>query len=198
MNIRNRCFSRTALSQTTSPETQSNIANESLIALTNDASGAVLNSFSPVMKTRNRLSPSSFEPAELDCLLATLTGSQMPRLVNEHDEECPLPKELFDTIVTTLNLMKQGATIILTPEDETLTTQAAANQIGVSRQFFIGLLESGEIPFHKVGTHRRVLLKDLLEYDQKRVRDQKERIRKLSQQVSDAGHYDDDFPTTTR
>ena len=94
--------------------------------------------------------------------------------------------------------MKQGSTIVLTPEDETLTTQAAANQIGVSRQFFIGLLEKGQIPFHKVGTHRRVLLKDLLDYDKKRVKEQKERIRKLSQEVSDAGHYDDDFPTTTR
>jgi excisionase family DNA binding protein len=150
------------------------------------------------MKTRNRLSPSSFEPAELDRLLATLNGAQTPRLVNEHGEECPLPKELFDTMVRTLNLMKQGSTIILTPEDETLTTQAAANQLGISRQFFIGLLEGGHIPFHKVGTHRRVLLKDLIDYDKKRVREQKERIRKLSQEVSEAGHYDDDFPTTTR
>lgn len=150
------------------------------------------------MKTSNRLNPSSFKPSELEKLLHTLSDSQMPRLVNEHGEECPLPHDLFNMLVTILNKMKQGSTILLMPEDETLTTQAAANQLGISRQFFIKQLESGEIPFHKVGTHRRIMLKDLTEYDKKRVTEQKIQIRKLSKDISDAGKYDDDYPTTTR
>lgn len=150
------------------------------------------------MKTKHRISPSSFDSEELTALLHTLSCEHMPRLVNEHGEECLLPKELFNTIVNILNSMKQGLTILLMPEDETLTTQAAANRLGVSRQFFINLLENGDIPFHKVGTHRRVILKDLITHEQKRAVEQKKRLRNISKAITEAGHDDDDFPTTTR
>ncbi len=60
------------------------------------------------------------------------------------------------------------------PVMQELTTQQAANMLGVSRPFLIGLLNSSEMPHHKTGTHRRIYLKDLLAY-----RDQRDQKRKL-------------------
>ena len=38
----------------------------------------------------------------------------------------------------------------------------------MSRPFLIGLLVKGEIAFHYVGSHRRVVFRDLLEYEKNR------------------------------
>jgi excisionase family DNA binding protein len=59
----------------------------------------------------------------------------------------------------------------------------------LSRQFFVNLLEKGEIPHHRVGTHRRVTFKDLLEYERKRDRTRREAMDQLTDEVIQAGKY---------
>src|ERR1700722_9698368 len=63
-----------------------------------------------------------------------------------------------------LALMARQQTFVLYPESSELTTKQAAELLGVSRPFLIGILESGAIPYRKVGRHRRVLMKDVLAY----------------------------------
>ncbi len=74
-------------------------------------------------------------------------------------------------------------------EEETFTTQAAANFLGVSRQFVVNMLEKQEIPFHKVGVHRRVYFKDLLAYRKKRDEQRRRFLNKLFDSVDQAGVY---------
>ena len=45
-----------------------------------------------------------------------------------------------------------------------MTTQHAADWLDISRPFPVGLLEAGDVPFPKVGTHRRARFEDLRRY----------------------------------
>ena len=73
---------------------------------------------------------------------------------------------------------------------EELTTKAAADYLGFSRQFLVRLLEQDKIPFHRTGTHRRVYFNDVLEYKKKRDAARHEAIKGLAKKELDEGTYD--------
>ena len=64
--------------------------------------------------------------------------------------------------------IERGSGVTVMPLGMVLTTAEAAEVLNVSRPHVVKLLESGEIPFHKVGTHRRILLSDLVKFRDKR------------------------------
>lgn len=96
------------------------------------------------------------------------SSSKKPYLADAEGNTIELPEPIFKLLVHVLQEVKKGNALVLMPENEQFTTQAAANFLGVSRQYFVTLLEDGKIPFHRVGTHRRVHLNDLLEYQNHR------------------------------
>jgi excisionase family DNA binding protein len=57
--------------------------------------------------------------------------------------------------------------------------------INVSRPHLIKLLESKQIPFKKVGSHRRVLLMDILEYQDQIVKQREDQLDFLSIQAQE-------------
>jgi excisionase family DNA binding protein len=75
-----------------------------------------------------------------------------------------LPAKAFKLLGVILANMAEGKSISLISGETELSTQQAADILQVSRPHLVKLLESGSIPFRKVGKHRRVLLEDLVKY----------------------------------
>jgi excisionase family DNA binding protein len=82
-----------------------------------------------------------------------------------------------------LTQMARGNAVTIIPVHAELTTQEAADLLGVSRPFLIKLLKEGKLPFHKVGSHRRIRYSELQKY-QKQMRG--ETRKALDELVSEA------------
>ncbi len=86
---------------------------------------------------------------------------------NKESDELVLPGHVVQLLLDILSEMAQGNAINVMPIHAELTTQEAANILNVSRPHFVKLVDNREIPCHKVGTHRRVLAQDVLDYKQR-------------------------------
>lgn len=75
-----------------------------------------------------------------------------------------VPVEAFDLLVEVLTHLANGHGVTVLPVRAELTTQQAADMLNVSRPFVIKLLDSGALPYRKIGSHRRIRLQDLLTY----------------------------------
>jgi excisionase family DNA binding protein len=82
-------------------------------------------------------------------------------------ESVTLPATALRLLVDILVQMAEGNAVSIIPIRAELTTQEAAELLNVSRPHMVSLVESGEIPYRKVGSHRRILAKDVLVYKTK-------------------------------
>lgn len=140
----------------------------------------------------DRLAASDLTPEDLQLLeqiSQEVLGRERPALVGRGGE-IPLPEPVFDLLVRIVQALREGESVVLMPETEPMTTQAAANFLGVSRPFLVKLLKEKQIPFHNVGTHRRVLLKDLKAYQKRRDNDRRAALKNLFDEIDEAGLYD--------
>jgi excisionase family DNA binding protein len=146
--------------------------------------------------TENRVDASLLTEEERGLLQGLLDMAQRdprPCLKSADGTQIALPQPIFEVLVRVAQDMRHGRAVILVPEDETFTTQAAAEYLGMSRQFFVTLLESGQIPFHRVGSHRRVYFKDLRDFEKKRDAERRAGLNRLFKRLRDEGRYDTDY-----
>ena len=106
------------------------------------------------------------------------------------EQTAVIPESAYRLLVDILTHMAQGYAVTLMPIHAELTTQQAADLLNVSRPHIIKLMETGHIPYFRVGRHRRVLFKDLMAYKDNI---DAQRIQVLEQLVAESealGFYD--------
>lgn len=107
---------------------------------------------------RTLLPPSDAAGLGLRDLAATLSGG--PGTVRADQ----LPPQLVEAIAEVLQALGEGHAVTLTTHEAALTTQEAADVLGVSRPTLVRLLEEGAIAYEQPGRHRRVKLHDVLAF----------------------------------
>ena len=112
-----------------------------------------------------------------------------PALVGPGDERVDLPESVYTILKEVVRNMQLGRSVTILPEKEDLTTQKVADLLSVSRPHVVKLLESGEIPFHKSGSHRRVYLKDALDYSKRSDAARRRILAAIAKRAYDEGLY---------
>ncbi|HSS96732.1 MAG TPA: excisionase family DNA-binding protein [Terriglobales bacterium] len=107
-----------------------------------------------------------------------------------------LPNNLYSFLLRLLADLHAGHSVTILQNNHELTTIEAGKVLGMSRQYLVTLLEKGEIPFHLVGTHRRIYARDLFAYKAERDHARHKTLNALARQEYTEGIYDkvpDDF-----
>jgi len=86
----------------------------------------------------------------------------------DQGDQVELPEELHRVLVQVVESLQSGLAVTVAPRTMRLTTQQAADFLGISRPTLVNLLDSKAIPFERVGTHRKLMLSDVLAYRARR------------------------------
>jgi excisionase family DNA binding protein len=108
---------------------------------------------------------------------------QVKIFVDGVERNMQVPMMAMRVLTEALRQIATGKSPVVLPLDAEISTQQAADILNVSRPYLVGLLENNEIPFRKVGTHRRVRLLDVLTYKR---RNDEERMKVLDELAAQA------------
>lgn len=150
----------------------------------------------PVVEVdRNPVVPDEQETQAIREIDRALSGSPEDThyfLADSKGMKMEISPSMFRVLARAAREMAQGHSITILHYDHELTTQQAAELLGVSRPYLINMLESGKIAYHLTGTHRRILMRDLLAYKERRDTLRHEHLRELRRASEALGLYDDE------
>ena len=123
-------------------------------------------------------------------LSAVLQSHAETRQIDFHDDQgmvraVRIPTSALHLLQQALTEIGQGNAVSMNPIHAELTTQEAANLLHVSRPFLVQLLEKGDIPFHKIGSHRRVYFQDVIAYKNRIDAERRKALDELAQQAQE-------------
>jgi excisionase family DNA binding protein len=125
----------------------------------------------------------------LFALLSRLDHDEV-RLVARDAGSVTVPSLVVDLLRQVSAVLDRGDGVVVSEVARELTTSEAARVLGVSRPTVISLLDQGAIKSHKVGTHRRVALGDVLAYRRRRISQQREAYEALMAEQDDLGIFE--------
>jgi excisionase family DNA binding protein len=142
-----------------------------------------------------------FQPNDAEVILAREAGRVLANLAGQEGgvrveatetaagrtERVELPPAAVRLLVDVLAQIAAGNAVSVVPIHAELTTQQAADMLNVSRPFLVSVLERGDLPFHKVGTHRRIRYRDLLAYKRREHAARHQALDELVQQAQELG-----------
>jgi excisionase family DNA binding protein len=112
------------------------------------------------------------------------------RIEGESEAVVSLPEATVRPLLALLSDLAEGQAVSVADADEELTTREAADLRNVSRPHLTQLLEKGDIPSHKVGSHYRVYRRDVLAYKAKRQERSEKAMQTLTRLSQELGLYD--------
>lgn len=112
-------------------------------------------------------------------LVERISPTQSAELVGPDGTRIAIPAQIYEVLRQVVTAMSHGQAVTVAPHNQRLTTQEAADLLGVSRPTLVKMLNDGIIPFDQPGRHRRVLLRDVLAYQQRRRTEQQAALDEL-------------------
>ncbi len=133
----------------------------------------------PSMRKSVNQSNRAVAPSEAERLLARETrrkigdrvaaGADLRLVIYDQSgrQTLALPPLAMRLVLDLLDVLASGSAVAMTELKSDLTSNQAADLMGISRSALLQLLESGAIPFHRIGTHRRIPLQYALDFKAK-------------------------------
>lgn len=137
------------------------------------------------------------KPSEKEAAQARESGERLQEQVRKNGQDIKLvingrtldgvklPESAIRILIAGLTEIGKGNAVRLVPQHTELTTQEAAEILNLSRPYVVRLLDDGKIPSHKVGTHRRVRIDDVLAYKKKSDADRLDALKNLVEEAQE-------------
>lgn len=137
------------------------------------------------------LPPTGARRSELEDIFAHLPEADRTYQLCGPDGTVDLPAEVYQVLRQVVEAMSRGQAVTVTPNEPVLTTQQAAEILGVSRPTVIKLIEGGRLPAERVSNRRTLHLTDVLEFREQRRQEQFNAIAATTFDFDDEAELDD-------
>jgi excisionase family DNA binding protein len=124
-------------------------------------------------------------------IMTSLDHSRAATITIESDDgsspSVAVPPAILRMLGQTLGMMAKGQPIVLVPEKQEFSTVEAANFLNVSRPFVIKEIQAGRLDYRMVGSHRRILFKDIVKYAESMRKQRSEALDKMAANARELG-----------
>jgi excisionase family DNA binding protein len=122
---------------------------------------------------------------------AAKSGKSIQISLKSNERSLHIPEKAMKLLIAILSNMADGKDTAVLSAETYLSTQEAADYMKMSRPHIVQILEAGDIPYIKVGSHRRVKFSDLVAFDKKLRREQQKGLKELARLSQEMGLYDE-------